>query len=163
MRRHKSSIWAAMFLLMVCGALVWAISRQLAVAPSLEARAHGSTVAATEVPELSPKVQFSMSPIEYFQAILERPLFSPSGRPSLVESVALPTTTTKVTFVLKGILIDGNKRVALFRSKKTDKAVRLREGDRMEGWTLVRIGVDHVALARGEIETVLQPSFEQSL
>ena len=159
MRRHKSSIRFPVLLLLIGGALVWAISRQLAVAPSLEATAHRSTVEAPEVPELPPEIQFSMRPIEDFQAVLVRPIFSPSRRPPSIEFVELSTTTTKLTFALKGILFHRNERIALFRYKRKDKAVRLREGARMEGWTLVRIDVDHVVLARGELEVILKPGF----
>jgi type II secretory pathway component PulC len=59
-------------------------------------------------------------------------------------------------------VIDGDERVAVVIPKDKGKAMLLREGDIAEGWTLVRIEVDHVVLARGEAETVLEPSYERS-
>ncbi len=162
MTRHRSNIWGPVLLLLVCTALAWVIYGQLAAAPSLEGAAHGSTATVpTTVPELPPEPQFSMRPMEDFQVILERPIFSPSRRPPLAESVEVPLMQSGVAFTLKGILIDENQRIALFRSKSSDKVVRLREGDEIEGWTLVRIEADHVTLARGGIETDLEPTYDQ--
>lgn len=162
MTRHRSNIWGPVLLLLVCTALAWVIYGQLAAAPSPEGVAYGSTATApTTVPELPPEPQFSMRPMEDFQVILERPIFSPSRRPPLVESVEAHLMQSGVAFTLKGILIDENERIALFRTKSSDKVVRLREGDEIEGWTLVQIEADHVTLARGEIESVLQPTYDQ--
>jgi type II secretory pathway component PulC len=72
----------------------------------------------------------------------------------------LSATTGDVSFVLKGILIDADERTALFRSKRSDKLVRLGEGDKIEGWTLVRIEADQVILASGEIEKALELTFD---
>ena len=157
MRRHRSNVWLPPLLLVVCGALSWLIYREFMLGPSTEAAAKGSTAVSTTLPALPPESQFNTLPIENFQAILERPIFSPSRRPPSVE---LPATTGDVAFVLKGILIDEDERTALFRSKRSDKLVRLGEGDKIEGWTLVRIEADQVVLASGEIEKVLQPTFD---
>ena len=162
MTRHRSSLWGPVLLLLVCTALAWVIYRQVAVAPSLKAAANGSNVAATTVPELPPELQYSMRPVEDFQVILERPIFSPSRRPPPVESVESPPPDSDVTFTLKGILVDDDVRIALFRSKRNKKAVRLRQGDELEGWTLVQIEADHVTLARGGIEKVLEPTYDPS-
>ncbi len=163
MRRHRSNIWLPPLLLVVCGALSWLIYREFMLEPSTEAAAKGLTAVPTTLPALPPEPQFSMLPIEDFQAILERPIFSPSRRPpsaESIDSVELPATTGDVSFVLKGILIDEDERTALFRSKDSDKLVRLGEGDKIEGWTLVRIEADQVVFASGEIERVLQPTFD---
>ena len=160
MKRHRSSVWPPMLLLVVCAALTWVIYRQVAVAPNLNA-VHGSKMAATTVSELPPELQFSMRPIEDFYAILERPIFSPSRRPPAIEALEAPPDSD-VTFTLKGIMIDEDVRIALFRAKSNKKILRLREGDKIEGWTLVRIERDSVSLARGAIEKVLEPTYDQS-
>ena len=159
MRRHRFNVWLPPLLLVVCGALSLLIYRELTLGPSTEAAAKGSTAVPTTLSALPPEPQFSMLPIEDFQAILERPIFSPGRRPPPVGSVELSATTGDVSFVLKGILIDADERTALFRSKRSDKLVRLGEGDKIEGWTLVRIEADQVFLVRGEIEKVLEPTF----
>ncbi len=160
MRRHSSSVWLPPLLLVVCGALSWLIYRELMLAPSTEAAAKASTAVATTLPALPPEPQFSMLPIEDFQAILERPLFSPSRRPPTVGSVEFSAPTPDVSFLLKGILINGDEHTALFRSQRGDELMRLREGDKMEGWTLVRIEADQVILARGEIEKILELTYD---
>ncbi len=160
MRRHSSSVWLPPLLLVVCGALSWLIYRELMLGPSTEAAAKASTAVATTLPALPPEPQFSMLPIEDFQAILERPLFSPNRRPPTVGSVEFSAPTPDVSFLLKGILIDGDERTAFFRSQRGGEFVHLREGDKMEGWTLVRIEADEVLFASGEIEKVLQPTYD---
>ncbi len=160
MRRHRFNVWLPPLLLVVCGALSLLIYRELTLGPSTEAAAKGSTAVPTTLSALPPEPQFSMLPIEDFQAILERPIFSPGRRPPPVGSVELSATTGDVSFVLKGILIDADERTALFRSKRSDKLVRLGEGDKIEGWTLVRIEADQVILASGEIEKALELTFD---
>ncbi len=161
MKHRRSSVWPPMLLLVVCAALAWVIYRQVAVAPNLNA-AHGSTKEATPVPELPPELQFSMRSIDDFQAILDRPLFSPSRRPPAIEALESPPPNSDVTFTLKGILIDGDVRIALFRAQRNKKILRLREGDTIEGWTLVRIERNSVSLARGAIEKILEPTYDPS-
>ena len=161
MKHRRSSVWPPMLLLVVCAALAWVIYRQVGVAPNLNA-AQGSTTAATQVPDLPPELQFSMRPVEDFDAILERPLFSPNRRPPAIEALESPPPNSDVTFTLKGILIDEDVRIALFRAQRNKKILRLREGDMIEGWTLVRIERHSVSLARGAFETMLKPTYDQS-
>ncbi len=161
MKHRRSSVWPPMLLLVVCAALAWVIYRQVAVAPNLNA-AHGSTMEATSVPDLPPELQFSMRPVEDFDAILERPLFSPSRRPPAIEALESPPPNSDVAFTLKGILIDEDVRIALFRAQRNKQIWRLREGDTIEGWTIVRIERDSVSLARGAFEKILKPTFDQS-
>ncbi len=88
MRRHSSSVWLPSLLLVVCGALSWLIYRGFMLGPSPEAAATESTALPTTLPALPPEPQFSMLPIEDFQAILEWPLFSPSRRPPSASETA---------------------------------------------------------------------------
>ncbi len=157
MRRHRSNVWLLPLLLVVCGALSWLIYREFMLGPSTEAAAKGSTAVPTTLPALPPESQFNTLPIENFQAILERPIFSPSRRPPSVE---LPATTGDVAFVLKGILIDEDERTALFRSQRSGELMRLREGDKVEGWILVRIESNQVVVASGEIEKILELTYD---
>jgi hypothetical protein len=161
MRRRKSNILLSLLLLLVCGALGWVILGQLELEPQLEANANCTGASPTPVPELPPELHFNPPPIEALQAVLERPVFAPGRRPLSEDAVELPAPKT-LSFLLKGIVIDGDERVAVVIPKDKGKAMLLREGDIAEGWTLVRIEVDHVVLARGDAETVLEPSYERS-
>lgn len=160
MTRRKSGYRVPVLLLLVCTVLVWLVYRQLAAPPSPEAATDPSALAEAAVPELPPKPQFSMRPIEDFRAVLERPIFSPTRRPPPVEEGGSVVESGGATFTLKGILIDDQERVALFRPGRGAKIVRLGEGDRLEGWTLVRIEADRVTLERGGVEKVLEPAYD---
>lgn len=158
MRRRKSKILLPLLLLLVCGALGWVILGQLKTRPQGEANADGVGMAANPVPQLPAELHFNLPPIEDLHAVLERPIFSPNRRPPAPEAVALPALRS-FDFALKGIVVDGDERVAVFLPKDNGKAMLLREGDTAAGWTLLRIEVDHVVLSRGDAETVLEPTY----
>ena len=66
-----------------------------------------------------------------------------------------------LSFSLKGIIIGGKERVALFRPNDGGKVVRVSQGSRLAGWTVVAIEPDQVTLERGEARKVMEPSFDQ--
>ncbi len=82
-----------------------------------------------------------------------------TNEPNAIDGEVNPHFENLAAYVLDA-LDDEDERTALFRSKRSDKLVRLGEGDKIEGWTLVRIEADQVVLASGEIEKVLQPTFD---
>ena len=161
MRRRDSKIRLPFLLLVICAVLAWTIFRQLEIEPQLEANAYGTNEAPKTVPELPPEIHFNAPPIEDLQAVLERPVFAPNRR-SPSEVVAEAPVPKTFDFALKGIVIDGDERIAVFLPNAKGKVVRLREGDQMQGWTLMQVEVDHVVLARGDRETVLEPSYERA-
>ena len=66
-----------------------------------------------------------------------------------------------MNFRLKGIIIiDADQRIALIHPEGGEKNLRLPEGGRVNGWTVVTIEPGRVTFARGEAETVLEPTFD---
>jgi hypothetical protein len=92
-------------------------------------------------------------PLEELQATRERPLFNPNRRPPaaependapppIVESSALP-------FELTGVAVGPDVRVAILRNKGSNEEARLKEGDKLEAWT-VEIVTDRYVVLRGD-------------
>ena len=65
-----------------------------------------------------------------------------------------------VSLVLKGILIDGDTRIALIRPRNAGKIERVVEGQEIGGWTVTLIAPDHVVLERAGNEQRLEPGFD---
>lgn len=154
MRRPKPSLPAS--LLLTCLALGWLIYQQLAIAPNTEAVARNSVSATPDLPDLPPELHFTMGEREEFDAVLKRPLFSPSRRPAIPEAVA----SQEFDFILKGVLIDNEAQIALLRRSRDGQMIRLREGEEINRWALKKVELDYVILERGGREVLLEMVFD---
>ena len=156
---RRFGVWAPTLLAATGILLGWVI--YLAAAPNSQPLDGPAMVQVASVPDLPPEPEFLMPPLVTFEGILERPIFSPTRRPpSVVEAPLLLDGGSEVTFKLKGIIIDADQRIALVRMQKGKKNLRLPEGGRVSGWTVVTIEPGRVTFARGEAEKVLKPTFD---
>jgi hypothetical protein len=111
-------------------------------------------------------------PFDDFRPVIERPLFHPSRRPfpdrkalSALEAAAKAQQAAAVTpavasappppsppqgFLLRGTIIVGPFQSAVFERPGKEIYVRVRAGEQLEGWTLVKIARSEVQLRRGE-------------
>jgi type II secretory pathway component PulC len=103
-----------------------------------------------------------MTAIDNYQAVLERPLFSPNRRPPPEDSM-ITLVSQDFDFGLKGVIIDDDVRTALFRRQADGQIVRLTEGDEIEGWTLLEVELDFVVMERDGHEEVLELAFDAQL
>ena len=101
MTGRRFDYWVPLGLLVLCLALVWVIFQQLAAAPNDEPVAADGSVIASIVPDLPPEPQFEMAPLEDFQAVLQRPLFSPTRRAPAATQSASVAVSENVSLVLK--------------------------------------------------------------
>lgn len=154
MKRRKANLWLTSSLLLACLALAWLIYEQLTMVPNSEALAGSSRQRTVDLPDRPPVPQFAMPAIENYQAVLERPLFSPNRRPPLEK----PTIggTNMFGFILTGVLIDNNLRIALLRRQGDGEVVRSREGEEIEGWTLRQVELDFIVIEKDGREEVLE-------
>ena len=160
MRMRRANLWLPTSLLLICLALVVLIYQQLTMAPNSEAFARSSTQRTVDLPDLPLAPQFAMTAIENYQAVLERPLFSPNRRPPLG---MINLVSNEFDFDLKGVVIDDNVRTALLRRQADGQIVRLTKGDGIEGWTLLEVELDFVVIERDGHEEVLEPVFDAQL
>ncbi len=91
------------------------------------------------------KDDFSLPPLSHYQEIVERPLFLQSRRPvpqaSGETSPLGPKEAHLNQYALTAVIIGPDKRLALIRSTadKGKKALRLEEGQDLQGWRLKEI------------------------
>jgi general secretion pathway protein N len=88
--------------------------------------------------------RYSMPPLQNFAAVIERPLFAQSRRPSV--EAAEDTQGPWSSLVLAGIVISPGSREALIRHGTPPTLVHVREGQDVEGWVVNAILPDRVVL-----------------
>ena len=103
-----------------------------------------------------PTILASTRPAVYYQAITDRPLFSPTRRPETTEPLDVPTNTKPLAapdeavpvpdFQLKGTMVMGGQASALL-SVDSAAPVWFEFGTDIAGWTLTQIGPDWAELS----------------
>lgn len=96
--------------------------------------------------------------LETFDAIDDRPLFSPSRRPS--ENQGQQAGDRKEEFIgkylLQGIVIGEAQRLALLVDPATKTTLRLAEGEDVGGWVAREIGEDFVRFEAKGVEKMIR-------
>lgn len=97
--------------------------------------------------------------LEDFQEMLSRPLFSNTRRPALFNQesgVSLDEQQLRDSWRLVGIVLRGERQLALFRQRQGEARQELEVGMPLEGdWVLEHIAADHVLLLRNQITVQL--------
>ncbi|HEX3430096.1 MAG TPA: hypothetical protein VHT03_04350 [Rhizomicrobium sp.] len=108
----------------------------------------------------TPLPRFEAPPIAAFAEVDNRSVFNPSR--IRVSSPSLAGTTTGTTLPsdisLVGVILDGEKKLALIKSPQQPLAVGLGIGDSIEGWQVTRVDADRVSLRAGGPEQQLMLS-----
>ena len=121
---------------------------------------------------LAPVMLPEQAALEDYRFALERPLFHPSRRPfpdrkTLVALEAatkakqtVPTAAAPPTpppppsppqgVQLRGTVLAGPLQSAVFERTSGQTYIRVREGEQLDGWTLVKIGREEIVLRRGD-------------
>lgn len=141
-------------MVLVCLLLAGALALQLSQPeerPTFEPVAAGG--AAHDEAVTSP-ARFSMPPMSTFSEIAERPLFSRTRRPPTQEETAVEeqVVANPDALLLTGVILVDDDRTALLASPSSDRVTRVREGDELEGWTLVSVHPDKVVVRNGGTE-----------
>ena len=102
------------------------------------------TAGATEARATSEN-PLAAQPLDLLSDTRDRPLFSPSRRPPppppppVVEPVAPPAPVPPPDVVLLGVVTDENGPRVVVRSGSSDKVIRARLGEEIEGWQVAQI------------------------
>ena len=132
--------------------LVYAEIRARPVVESPRAVGSASDQSAIAVPARKPT-----SDETGFQAILERPLFSPTRRRHVEQSSF--ETAPVPDFALFGVTIAAGKPVALVKRGDGAEYERVSEGDQISGWTVGQITTDKISVQQGEVHAELHLDF----
>ena len=96
---------------------------------------------------------FAMPPEGTYTEVSERPLFFRSRRPLPPEVVTheeTPADTSRVAFILSGVILTETQRMALLKSQSSPKIARVEEGQEFEGWIVEAIHANKVVMRRGQ-------------
>ena len=147
------------------GLLVLQIRADLTAEPTLPAFGPDSLkaiAAMSELPELERATAFEMPPLETYNEVLDRPLFSMERR-----AVLQPSAPSRMSGDLRakliGIVSSSAKSVVLMRLDDTGEVIQLLEGDRVKGWMLISVSPERAIFERGGEEVTFELAFEAQL
>jgi len=107
------------------------------------------------VPFLASRTRIALAPLPLagpspppnaFDAINDRPLFKPDRKPvtTAAETAAAPAPPPTVSLI--GVIIDGQRQLAMLRVPESPLAVSASVGDEVQGWRVTAVYPDHVVL-----------------
>ncbi len=104
--------------------------------------------------EAGPAAIFAMPPLRSYAEIVRRPLFNATRRPPAPASVAaIPQAAPELPplrFLLIGLIVSPEERVALIRPGDGGAVIRVLEGQEVERWVIEKILPDRVIVRRGD-------------
>jgi hypothetical protein len=109
--------------------------------------------AVADAPPPAPPIT-DLPPLATFRAVFERPLFSPSRRPSSDGNAPVLGIGVAERYRLLGVLTAGEARRALLA--EGTRRFEIGEGAALDGWTVARIEQDRVVLSSPGGETELR-------
>jgi hypothetical protein len=143
----------------VCGALAIALG-YLVLAPLPEISVPPAQARAAPVDDDTPLPRFEAPSKAAFAEVDDRSVFNPtrvrvasSSVPGATNSATLPSDLSLV-----GIILDDNKKLALFKSPQAPLAIGIGIGGSIEGWQVTRVEPDRVALRAGGPEQEMKLS-----
>jgi len=91
-----------------------------------------------------------------------RPLFTPTRRPAPEAPANSQSTFQKGQFVLQGVIVVGDNRVAMLREKSSGRVIRIELGREVNGIKVTQIEPEAVTLAQGSEEEKLTLSVQKA-
>lgn len=102
----------------------------------------------------------AIAPEVAYPETAERPVFTPTRRPA-PEAPAAQSTFQKGQFVLQGVIVVGDNRVAMLREKSSGRVIRIERGREVNGIKVVEIQPETVTLSLGSEEEKLSLSVQK--
>lgn len=96
-----------------------------------------------------------LPPLERLTVTATRPLFAPTRRPPADDTVSIALSDADRSLILgryakTGVVVTKARRIVMLRDTVENKALRLKEGDRLEGWLIEAIGFATLVLRDGD-------------
>lgn len=153
MRRNRTSHGRApLYLLVLCIGLASIVYWQTEHPPSFLTSVAGADGPPETEPSRALQAEFTFPPLAAFSEIVARPLFSTSRRPakeiedSDTDDAPPPTPSH---FILAGVVISAEGRMALLRRMSSTDLIRALMGQEIDGWYVELIESDSVTLRQG--------------
>ena len=135
----------------LCAGLGWRNYGQWTAAsrapePVRLAEAPSGTAGSGELPPLPAARSFEMAALSSYTEIVSRPVFSPTRRPPTAARVVGERGAGTAAVSLIGVILSADERIALIKLATGARVLRLRENERLDGWTLVAIELRRVTV-----------------
>ena len=158
--KRKGGYLMPVLLFTACGTLIWMVASMMLSTDSVVEVAPAKPAKVQDLDGLAAELQFAMPPASHYDAILDRPIFS-SSRRAVAQAAVAPTVVVsrELKLKLQGTSIRDTDKHALFMPKDGGEALRLREGEDYQGWTLARIKNSFVVFRRKGAEERLEMDF----
>ena len=110
--------------------------------------------AMTEVAEPPMAPRLELPPIEQFSAMVERPIFTATRRTVRRQPVARSAPASSGGLILGryqviGVVVAPGNRLVLLKRLGGAETIRLKQGEEIDGWTLVEVTRDDLVLESG--------------
>jgi hypothetical protein len=104
---------------------------------------------------------FALPALDALQATRQRPLFSPQRKPDVEaapegEIEVVQESPDSLPFELTGVVVGADIAVAILRNKDTQETVHLRQGEKLEAWSIDEIAARHIVLRQDERQMTLE-------
>ncbi len=147
MRRQPLNMVLAAVIMVALVLAVWPwLGRDAASAPDASVVAGISSSPQEEPQELA--WWRDLPPIGAMKETVQRPLFTSSRRPRLPSGQRQQRVAGLAGYVLAGVVIAGDTRIAMLRSRTGAGNLRVRTGDKVAGWTVTAIDSRSVTVIR---------------
>jgi hypothetical protein len=140
-------------LAVLCAALAAIVAFEIATPDSTSARTAARMAAPAEAKLLPPVAATNVD--QAFPETVARPLWIPTRRPAPAV-VAAPASMVRGQFVLQGVIIAGETKVAMLREKASGRVHRVAKGQDVSGVQVADIAPERVTLAQGGDREVLE-------
>jgi hypothetical protein len=104
---------------------------------------------------------FALPPLDELHATRERPLFSPQRKPDVEaapesEPQVVQENPDALPFELTGVVMGADVAIAILRHKDTQETVHLRQGEKLEAWSIDEISARQIILRQDERQMTLE-------
>jgi len=137
----------------LAGVLTW---EMLAGLPFLTPEAPPPSIEVKKPAVIPTKALPEKPAISTYAEVINRPLFTPSRRPTPPKADTNVAAPKAETFDLIGVIISPGSRMALLRTLATSEVMRAVEGQNVGGWEVRSIKPTQVVLQRGAASEVLK-------
>ena len=142
--------------------LLIAIVAEAQLGPRLLAQAPPARKAASTEAKLIPPVAV-VAPEQAYPQTTARPLFTPTRRPAPPVEVAQAQAFQKGQFVLLGVTIVGNTRIAMLREKANGRLHRVEKGAEVNGIKVAEVDPDAVKMTQGGDSEVVALTVQKAI
>lgn len=156
--KAKGSLWIKVALATACLVLAWMLYNFLSGPGRPDGQPGTAGINLPDPASMAADLSYTMAPMTKFEAILQRPIFSPTRR-GVGGSVAVPVSQ-ELDLKITGTVVTDSDRYAMVLPGGGGETLTLREGEEFRGWTVSRVHLKGVVFERGASQEEILMNYE---